>query len=123
MGPWSRRTLTHGLIVSAVLLSGCRPPKPLPVKRPKQTMPELPAAVNTQGIRINWRVKQKDKQLWRVLDLNAVSGKIDAQNQSGTMSSATGTLYRQDRARATFEAPTVKASNDQKMVVATGGVK
>lgn len=122
-GRWVVGSLGRVVFASLILLSGCGPYKPVPVKPPKQTIPELPAAVNTQGIRINWRVKQKDHQLWRVLDLNAVNGKIDAQTQSGTMSTATGTLYRQDRARAVFEAPTVHASNDQKTVVATGGVK
>lgn len=78
--------------------------------------------MNTQGISINWRVKQKNGQLWSVLDLKAANGKIDAQTQSGTMSNASGTLYRANRPRAAFEAPTVEAAKDQKTVVATGGV-
>lgn len=111
------------LLIVAVLLPGCRPPGPRPPARPKQTIPEIPAAVNTQGIRINWRVKQKNGQLWRVLDLNASNGRIDAQTQSGTMATTTGTLYRENRPRAAFVAPKVEAARDQKTVVATGGVK
>ncbi len=80
-------------------------------------------AINTQGIRINWRAKQKTGSLWRVLDLKAEKGTIDSQSQSGVMTNATGTLYRENRARAAFEAPTVEAARDQRSVVATGGVK
>jgi lipopolysaccharide assembly outer membrane protein LptD (OstA) len=113
------------LIAATTVLQavGCRKPPPRPPAQQKPSAAELPAAVNTQGIRINWRAQQKNGQLWSVLDLNAANGKIDAQSQSGTMSKTSGTLYRENHPRATFEAPTVKASNDQKTVVATGGVK
>ena len=110
-------------LLSALLSAGCRKPPTRPPVQQKPAAPELPAAVNTQGIRINWRAQQKNGKLWSVLDLNAANGKIEAQTQSGTMSQASGTLYRENRPRATFEAPTVKAANDQKTVVATGGVK
>lgn len=121
-GP-SPRGLVFLSALSLTLLPGCRPPKPRPPVVSKQTLPDLPAAVNTQGIRINWRATQKNGKLWRVLDLNAANGRIEAQTQSGTMANASGTLYREDVARAAFEAPKMQAANDRKTVVATGGVK
>jgi lipopolysaccharide assembly outer membrane protein LptD (OstA) len=105
-------------------LAGCRPRKPKPPSPPKQTSPsEIPKQINTQGIRINWRVKQPTGKLWRVLDLKAEKGTVESGTQSGVMTNAAGTLYKENKARAEFEAPTVEATRDQKVVVATGGVK
>lgn len=57
------------------------------------------------------------------MDLRARTGSLDAPTESGVLNAATGVIYRENRPRARFSAPLVKASHKTGTVVASNGVK
>jgi hypothetical protein len=103
-------------------LPGCTPPPPPPKQKPAPADPG-PKVLNSQGITINWLERSPTGQAQRVMDLSAESGTITRGTQSGVLNAAQGVLYQKDVAKAGFQAPKVKASEDRLTVLASGRVK
>jgi hypothetical protein len=84
--------------------------------------PPIPQKLTSEGITIHWEEPGQKGGVERVMDVRAQSGDLEQLSQSGTLRNATGTAYREDKPRATFDAPVVNAAKDRKTVTATGGV-
>jgi hypothetical protein len=117
------------LLPLLLFLAGCAPAPP-PAPAAKETAQKqgavkknnLPGRVRTRGIIILWRESTPSGGLRRVMEVQAETGTVDAETQSGTFNRARGVLYRDDKPRARYEAPVVEAAQDRSVVIARGGV-
>jgi hypothetical protein len=116
-----------GLGAAVFCISGCGPRPPVNANSKSKLQAKLkdigPVKLNSQGITVNWLERLPNGGVRRIMDIHAVSGELIRGSQSGLMNTADGVLYKDNVPKARFEAPTVHAYEDKKIVVAEGGVK
>src|ERR1041385_2002271 len=130
IGPISR----IGAIFALIALASCGPKvKPLPMdpaSRAARKAAEERAerekkrqgSVVGEGISVIWQGKHAGGGVRRVVEAHAVTGQLNAKTKASVLNDATGTLYKENTARAHFKAPIVKGDENKHVVEATGGV-
>jgi len=115
-----RRPIVWSALVLALAGCGGRPsPPPVSVTaEPEERLPE----VATREIQVRWQTPGADGRLQPELEVRAARGRVEPDGQTGDLEEATGTLYREGEARATFVAPLVTATRASQQLVASGGV-
>ena len=75
-----------------------------------------------EGISVVWQEKLPGGGVKRVVEAHAVTGRLNAKTRASLLNQASGTLYKENVARAHFKAPVVKGDEAKHIVEATGGV-
>jgi hypothetical protein len=122
----TRRSTRFLFPLALVLVTGCPRPAPPPGSQPPQPAAKsdsLPAGVNSKGITVTWQEREGKTGVRRLMDLQAATGKLEKDAQSGTLNRASGVLYKDNKPKVRFSAPVVVAAQDQKSVTATGRVR
>jgi hypothetical protein len=84
--------------------------------------PTLPQFVTSSGIAVRWQEQGKGGRLQPILEVQAETGDLNAQTQSGRLLKTRGRFYNDGKPAARFQAPEVDADQDRHEVVARGGV-
>ncbi|HSV74385.1 MAG TPA: hypothetical protein VLH79_11555 [Chthonomonadales bacterium] len=110
-------------LVLALAMAGCggRTASPVAEVEARPAAEPLPE-VATRVVQVRWQAKARGGDLVPQLEVRAARGRVEPDGLTGDLEQATGTLYRDGEARATFEAPLVTANQAAQQVVASGGV-
>jgi hypothetical protein len=88
----------------------------------KKGPPTLPQFVTSSGIEVRWQEQGKGGRLQPILEVQAETGDLNAQTQSGRLMKTRGRFFNQGKPAARFQAPEVDANQDRHEVLARGGV-
>ncbi len=121
-----KSTLLVGISAFVVAaLAGCStlvpPPKGTGSKPKDKEESGLPKAAEAKNLTVRWNERGAGNQAVRMMEVHAVRGNLSAETESGRLFTADGLLYKDDVARAKFEAPVVDALKDHDTVVASRG--
>lgn len=105
------------LVAGVALLAGCTP-EPLP-KEPKGP---IRRTVSARSAFMAWQEPGPDGRVRPVLELEAVTGQLQQDRQSGTFEDAEARVYTEGKLAARVTAPHVRAQAERKYLVAWGGV-
>ena len=75
-----------------------------------------------EGISVVWQEKLPGGGVKRVVEAHAVTGRLNAKTKASLLNDASGTLFKENVARAHFKAPVVKGDETKHIVEASGGV-
>ncbi|MCX6361935.1 MAG: hypothetical protein NT029_19200, partial [Armatimonadetes bacterium] len=121
----TQRGVGWALVAAAIALSGgCGGRKP-PAEGQggkKKGPPTLPQFVTSSGIEVRWQEQDKGGRLQPILEVQAETGDLNAQTQSGRLLKTRGRFFNQGKPAARFLAPAVDAKKDRHEVLASGGV-